>query len=137
MFGALGGEANAIEPGKRMLSSMSPTLVTVDHQAYLTIGSPGGTTIPNQVYEGLVNLIDHKMNLQQAIDGSRFHHQWIPDVIEVESDFPVATLANLKAQGYNYTKRGNYGRMDGIRILPGGKREAVGDKRGDDSVAGY
>ncbi|MCX6332152.1 MAG: gamma-glutamyltransferase [Bacteroidetes bacterium] len=137
MFGALGGEANAIQPGKRMLSSMTPTLVTVNHQPYLTIGSPGGTTIPNQVYEGLVNIIDHKMNLQQAIDGSRFHHQWIPDVIAVESDFPDATLATLKAQGYTYTKRGNYGRMDGIRILPGGKREAVGDKRGDDSVAGY
>ena len=137
MFGAVGGKANAIEPGKRMLSSMTPTLVTVNNKAYLTIGSPGGTTIPNQVYEGIVNMIDHKMTLKNAIDGSRFHHQWIPDIIGVEPDFPEETIEALKKMGYTISKRGNFGRMDGIRILPTGQREAAGDKRGDDSVAGY
>jgi gamma-glutamyltranspeptidase/glutathione hydrolase len=137
MYGALGGEANAIVPGKRMLSSMTPTLVTVNNKAYLTIGSPGGTTIPNQIYEGLINLIDFKMTLKQSIDASRFHHQWLPDQIQVEADFPNATIQALKNQGYKLSQRGYYGRMDGIRILPDGKIEAAGDKRGDDSVAGY
>lgn len=137
MFGAIGGEANAIAPGKRMLSSMTPTLVTVNNKAYLTIGSPGGTTIPNQIYEGLINMIDFKMSLKQSIDASRFHHQWIPDQLQVEADFPDATIQALKKQGYKVDQRGYFGRMDGIRILPDGKIEAAGDKRGDDSVAGY
>jgi gamma-glutamyltranspeptidase/glutathione hydrolase len=137
MYGALGGEANAIQPGKRMLSSMTPTLVTKNNQPYITIGTPGGTTIPNQVYEGLVNIIDHKMTLKAAIDAPRFHHQHIPDNLTVEADFPEQTINALKEKGYIVNKRGAFGRMDGIMILPNGNRVAAGDKRGDDSVAGY
>jgi gamma-glutamyltranspeptidase/glutathione hydrolase len=137
MYGALGGEANAIQPGKRMLSSMTPTLVTKNNQPYLTIGTPGGTTIPNQVYEGLVNVIDHKMSLKAAIDAPRFHHQHIPDNVSVEADFPEQTVNALKEKGYTIVKRGAFGRMDGVMILPNGNRVAAGDKRGDDSVAGY
>ncbi len=137
MYGALGGEANAIQPGKRMLSSMTPTLVTKNNQPYITIGTPGGTTIPNQVYEGLVNIIDHKMSLKAAIDAPRFHHQHMPDVISVEADFPEETINALKEKGYIVNKRGAFGRMDGVMILPNGNRSAAGDKRGDDSVAGY
>lgn len=137
MFGAVGGEANSIQPGKRMLSSMTPTLVTKNNQPYITIGSPGGTTIPNQVYEGLVNIIDHKMTIKQAVDAPRFHHQWQPDNVATESDFPEATIEGLKAMGYTIVKRGFFGRMDGIMILSDGKRMAAGDKRGDDSVAGF
>ena len=137
MYGAIGGEANAIQAGKRMLSSMTPTLVTVNNQPFLTIGSPGGTTIPNQVYEGLVDIIDLKMSLKQSIDGPRFHHQWMPDNIMLESDFPEATEQALKAMGYTIMKRGRFGRMDGVQITSDGKRMAAGDKRGDDSVAGY
>jgi gamma-glutamyltranspeptidase/glutathione hydrolase len=137
MYGAIGGEANAIAPGKRMLSSMTPTLVTVNNKPYISIGSPGGTTIPNQVFEGLVNIIDHKMTIKEAVDGARFHHQWIPDVIGVESDFPEATVNALKEKGYTVSKRGRFGRMDGVQIIQDGKRAAAGDKRGDDSVAGY
>jgi gamma-glutamyltranspeptidase/glutathione hydrolase len=137
MYGAIGGEANAIAPGKRMLSSMTPTLVTVNNQPYISIGTPGGTTIPNQVYEGLVNIIDHKMTIKEAIDAPRFHHQWIPDMVAVESDFPETTFNALKAKGYTVTKRGRFGRMDGVLITKEGKRNAAGDKRGDDSVAGY
>ncbi len=137
MYGALGGEANAIQPGKRMLSSMTPTLVTKNNQPYITIGTPGGTTIPNQVYEGLVNIIDHKMSLKAAIDAPRFHHQHIPDNLSVEADFPEKTIITLKEKGYIINKRGAFGRMDGVMILPNGNRVAAGDKRGDDSVAGY
>ena len=137
MYGALGGEANAIQPGKRMLSSMTPTLVTKNNLPYITIGSPGGTTIPNQVYEGLVNIIDHKMTLKAAIDAPRFHHQHIPDNLTVEADFPEQTINALKEKGYLVNKRGAFGRMDGVMILPNGNRVAAGDKRGDDSVAGY
>jgi gamma-glutamyltranspeptidase/glutathione hydrolase len=137
MYGALGGEANAIQPGKRMLSSMTPTLVTKNNQPYITIGTPGGTTIPNQVYEGLVNVIDHKMSLKAAIDAPRFHHQHIPDNVSVEADFPEQTINALKEKGYIVNKRYAFGRMDGIMILPNGNRVAAGDKRGDDSVAGY
>jgi gamma-glutamyltranspeptidase/glutathione hydrolase len=137
MYGALGGEANAIQPGKRMLSSMTPTLVTKNNQPYITIGTPGGTTIPNQVYEGLINIIDHNMSLKAAIDAPRFHHQHIPDNINVEADFPEKTINALKEKGYIVNKRYAFGRMDGIMILPNGNRVAAGDKRGDDSVAGY
>ena len=137
MYGAIGGEANAIQAGKRMLSSMAPTLVTVNNKPFLTIGTPGGTTIPNQVYEGLVDIIDLKMSLKQSIDGPRFHHQWMPDNIMLESDFPQATEQALKAMGYTTMKRGYFGRMDGVQINNEGKRIAAGDKRGDDSVAGY
>jgi len=137
MYGALGGEANSIQPGKRMLSSMTPTLVTVKGKPYISIGTPGGTTIPNQVYEGLVNIIDHKMTIKQAIDATRFHHQWIPDVLALESDFPEDIENGLKNMGYKTIRRGKFGRMDGIIISGDGKRMAAGDKRGDDSVAGY
>ena len=137
MYGALGGEANAIQPGKRMLSSMTPTLVIKNNLPYITIGSPGGTTIPNQVYEGLVNIIDHKMSLKAAIDAPRFHHQHIPENLTVEADFPEQTINALKEKGYIVNKRGAFGRMDGVMILPNGNRVAAGDKRGDDSVAGY
>jgi len=137
MYGAIGGEANSIQPGKRMLSSMTPTLVTVKNKPYLTIGTPGGTTIPNQVYEGLIDILDFKMSLKQSIDDPRFHHQWIPDTIALESDFSEATEKALKAMGYSIMKRGHFGRMDGVQISSNGKRIAAGDKRGDDSVAGY
>lgn len=137
MYGALGGEANSIQPGKRMLSSMTPTLIIKNNQPYITIGSPGGTTIPNQIYEGLVNIIDHNMSLKAAIDAPRFHHQHIPDNLNVEADFPEKTINALKEKGYIVNKRYAFGRMDGIMILPNGNRVAAGDKRGDDSVAGY
>jgi len=137
MYGAIGGEANSIQPGKRMLSSMTPTLVTLNGKPYISIGTPGGTTIPNQVFEGLVNILDHKMSIKAAIDAPRFHHQWIPDIVSVETDFPEQTVNALKEKGYKVTTRGRFGRMDGIQIMQDGKRNAAGDKRADDSVAGY
>ncbi|SKA06483.1 gamma-glutamyltransferase [Sediminibacterium ginsengisoli] len=136
MYGALGGEANAIAPGKRMLSCMTPTLVLKGNKPYLTIGTPGGTTIPTSVYQALVNLIDFNMNLDDAINKPKFHHQWFPDEVSVEKDFSAETKKQLEAMGYKLKERGGIGRTEGIRIL-NGKREAVADKRGDDSVAGF
>lgn len=136
MYGALGTEANAIAPGKRMLSSMSPTIVLKDGKPYLVLGSPGGTTITTQVFQVLLNLIDFNLSLQDAVWNPRFHHQWLPDVIYVEKDFPQATRAKLKEMGYEIVERGNIGRFEAIKIV-NGKIEAVGDKRGDDAAEGY
>ncbi len=136
MYGAIGGEANAIEPGKRMLSSMTPTLVLKNNKPYLTIGTPGGTTIPTSVYQALVNLVDFSMTLSDAINKPKFHHQWLPDEVYVEKEFSAATKQELEAMGYRIQERASIGRTEAIRIV-NGKREAVADKRGDDSVAGY
>lgn len=137
MYGALGGEANAIVPGKRMLSSMTPTLVLKSGKPYLTIGTPGGTTIPTSVFQALVNLIDFSMDLDNAINKPKFHHQWLPDEVTIERDFLPETRKQLEAMGYKIKERSAIGRTEGIRILTNGKREAVADKRGDDSVAGF
>lgn len=137
MFGALGGEANAIAPGKRMLSSMTPSLMLKNKKPYLTIGTPGGTTIPTSVFQALVNLIDFKMDLDDAINKPKFHHQWFPDEVVVERDFLADTKKKLETMGYRIKERAAIGRTEGIRILPNGRRESVADKRGDDSVAGF
>lgn len=141
MYGALGTEANAIAPGKRMLSSMSPTIVLKDGKPYLVLGSPGGTTITTQVFQVLLNVIDFNLSLQDAVWGPRFHHQWLPDVIYVERDFPVATRNKLKEMGYEIVERGNIGRFEAIKIVYGPSAslriEAVGDKRGDDDAEGF
>lgn len=136
MYGALGTEANAIAPGKRMLSSMSPTIVLKDGKPYLVLGSPGGTTITTQVFQVLLNVVDFNLSLQEAVWNPRFHHQWLPDVIYVEKDFPIATRNKLKDMGYEIVERGNIGRFEAIKIV-NGKIEAVGDKRGDDHAEGY
>jgi len=137
MYGAIGGEANAIAPGKRMLSSMTPTLVVKEGLPYLTIGTPGGTTIPTSVLQALVNIIDHGMNTGDAIDAPKFHHQWLPDEVMVEKDFSAKTKEQLQKMGYKLTERGAIGRTEGIRLLPNKKKEAAADKRGDDSVSGF
>ncbi len=137
MYGALGGEANAIVPGKRMLSSMTPTLMLKNNKPYLTIGTPGGTTIPTSVFQALVNLIDFKMDLVDAINKPKFHHQWFPDEVMIERDFLTDTKKKLEDMGYKIRERSPIGRTEGIRILQNGIREAVADKRGDDSVAGF
>jgi gamma-glutamyltranspeptidase / glutathione hydrolase len=136
MYGALGTEANAIAPNKRMLSSMTPTIVLKDGKPFLVIGSPGGTTIPTQVFQVTVNVIDFNLSLEDAVWKPRFHHQWLPDVVFVEKDFPAETKKQLKEMGYEITERGSIGRFEAIKIS-NGTIEAVGDKRGDDDAEGY
>lgn len=136
MYGALGTEANAIAPNKRMLSSMTPTIVLKDEKPYLVIGTPGGTTIPTQVYQVLLNVLEFNMSIEDAVWKPRFHHQWMPDVIYVEKEFPQDIRVKLKEMGYEIVERGGIGRFEAIRIT-GTKIEAVGDKRGDDDAEGY
>ncbi|TAJ55933.1 MAG: gamma-glutamyltransferase [Chitinophagaceae bacterium] len=137
MYGALGGEANAIVPGKRMLSSMTPTLLLKKNKPYVVVGTPGGTTIPTSVYQAIVNLVDFNMNADDAINKPKFHHQWLPDEVMVEADFDGETKKQLQSMGYKVTNRGGIGRTEIIRVLNNGKKETVADKRGDDSVAGF
>jgi gamma-glutamyltranspeptidase/glutathione hydrolase len=136
MYGAVGNEKNAIAPGKRMLSSMTPTIVLKDKKPYLVVGTPGGTTIISSVFQSIVNVIDFGMGAEDAVNKPKFHHQWLPDVIFVENDFDAATITALEAMGYKVNKRGNIGRTEMIEIKDG-KIIAVGDKRGDDTAEGY
>ena len=137
MYGAIGGEANAIAPHKRMLSSMTPTLLTKNNKPFLTVGTPGGTTIPTSVFQTIVNLIDFNMSLEDAINSPKFHHQWLPDEVSVEKTFSQNTILALEKMGYNIKQRGSIGRTEGILIGPTGKRITVADKRGDDAVTGF
>ena len=136
MYGALGTEANAIAPNKRMLSSMTPTIVLKDGKPFLVIGTPGGTTIPTQVYQVLLNILEFNMSTEDAVWKPKFHHQWIPDVVYVEKDFPLDVRTKLKEMGYDVVERGYIGRFEAIKIS-NGKIEAVADKRGDDHAEGY
>lgn len=138
MYGAVGGEANAIAPGKRMLSSMTPTVVVdKNNKPFIVAGTPGGTTIPTSVFQTLVNIIDFDMNATDAVNKPKFHHQWLPDEVMVEKDFNADTKKQLQSMGYKITERGAIGRTEVIKVLPNGKREVAADKRGDDSVAGF
>jgi gamma-glutamyltranspeptidase / glutathione hydrolase len=138
LYGAVGGEANAIQPGKRMLSSMTPTLVLDKNKnPLIVVGSPGGTTIPTSVFQTLINILEFGMNSVEAINKPKFHHQWLPDEIMVEKEFDQNVKIQLQSMGYKVTERGPIGRMEVIRILPDGRREVAADPRGDDSVNGF
>ena len=137
MYGAIGGEANAIAPGKRMLSSMTPTLVLQNNKPYLVIGTPGGTTIPTSVFQTIVNVIDFGLSTDDAVNKAKFHHQWLPDQIEIEKTFPFPIREQLQKMGYKLNERTAIGRTEVIRVLPNGRFEAVADSRGDDAAAGY
>lgn len=142
MYGAVGGEANAIAPGKRMLSSMTPTIVLKGNKPFLVLGTPGGTTIPTSVFQTIVDVMDFDMSLPDAVNKPKFHHQWLPDEIQVEQDFPKDVTAQLQSMGYTvkpYFVAGyatTIGRVEAIKIA-GGKLQTVADTRGDDCVAGY
>jgi gamma-glutamyltranspeptidase/glutathione hydrolase len=137
MFGAIGGVANAIEPGKRMLSSMTPTIVLKNDKPFMVVGTPGGTTIITSVLQSIVNVIDFNMNAFDAVNKPKFHHQWQPDEVRVEKEFPMDIRKQLEAMGYKIVERGAWSATEMILVKPNGKLETVGDKRGDDSVAGF
>ena len=137
MYGAVGGEANAIKPGKRMLSSMTPTIVLKGDMPYLVIGTPGGTTICTSVFQTIVNIIDFNMSTEDAVWKPKFHHQWLPDEVYLEKGFPADTKKALEGMGYKIVERNGIGRTEVIKVLPNKKFEAVADNRGDDSAEGW
>lgn len=136
MYGAVGAEANAIAPGKRMLSSMTPSIVLKNNKPFMVVGTPGGTTIPTSVIQTIINVVDFGMNAEDAVNKPKFHHQWLPDEIFAENDFDDATMEALKTMGYKINKRGQIGRTELI-LITGKSVVAVGDKRGDDDAEGY
>jgi gamma-glutamyltranspeptidase/glutathione hydrolase len=137
MFGAIGGKANAIRPGKRMLSSMTPTIVLKNNKPFLVVGTPGGTTIITSVFQTLVNIIDFKLSAADAVNKSKFHHQWKPDVLYMENGFPDSVISQLADMGYHIEPRSAIGRTEVIEISSDGSIEAVADGRGDDAAEGY
>ena len=136
MYGAIGNEKNAIAPGKRMLSSMTPTIVLNQGRPYLVVGTPGGTTIPTSVFQTIVNIIDFGLNATDAVNLPKFHQQWLPDVVETEKGFPLSTISKLEQMGYKIHIRGSIGRTD-IIMIQKGKMTGIGDNRGDDDAEGY
>lgn len=140
MFGLIGNEANSIAPGKRMLSSMTPTIVEKDGKLWMVVGTPGGSTIITSVLQTILNVIEFDMGIQEAVNSPRFHHQWLPDLVNFEPDSFDSTLINiLKSRGY-LINEGNspvIGKVDAILVLPDGKLEGGADRRGDDKAVGF
>lgn len=139
IFGVIGGEANKIEPGKTMLSSMTPTIVEKDNKLFMVIGSPGGSTIITSVFQVILNVTQHDMSMQEAVDARRIHSQWLPDlVIAEERSLTDEVRATLEQMGHTIQQRSNIGRVDAILVMPDGKLEGGADgSRGDDTARGY
>ncbi len=139
MYGAIGNDKNAISPGKRMLSSMTPTIVLHNNKPIIVVGSPGGTTIPTSVFQSLVDILEFHLNPEDAVNKPKFHHQWLPDTVYVERSFPTMTLQSLEAMGYKINKREAIGRTELIMINYKPKKQitAIADIRGDDDAAGF
>ena len=140
VYGLVGSKANAIAPEKRMLSSMTPTIVEKDGKLKMVLGTPGGSTIITSVLQNIINIVDYKMGMQESVNKARFHHQWLPDNIRMEPNgFDSTTKDNLKELGYELVERNSLiiGRVDAILMLPNGKLEGGADPRGDDKAVGF
>ncbi|WP_326982937.1 gamma-glutamyltransferase [Chryseobacterium sp. MYb264] len=135
MFGAVGGEANSIQPNKRMLSSMTPTILLKNGKPYMVVGTPGGTTIPTSVYQSIVNVVDFKLNANITVNAPKFHHQWLPETVTYEKNFPENIIKDLEKLGYKPERVDHIGKTEVITIDENGTIHAVADGRGDDSVA--
>jgi len=137
-FGLIGGKANEIFAGKRMLSSMTPTIVEKDNRLLMVVGTPGGSTIITSVFQSILNVIDHHMGMQDAVNARRLHHQWLPDRILME-DYAIGKKVRkqLTRKGHSFEERGNIGRVDAILVLPDGRLEGGADHRGDDKAIGF
>ncbi len=138
MFGLVGGKANSIQPGKRMLSSMTPTIIEKDGKLFMVVGTPGGATIITSVFQTILNVIEFRQDMQTAVNSKRFHHQWLPDEVDIERDaFDAATRSKLTQKGYKIIDHGASGRVDAILVTPEGYYQGGADPRGDDTKLGW
>ncbi|MFD1162320.1 gamma-glutamyltransferase [Hwangdonia seohaensis] len=140
MFGVTGGEANSIAPQKRMLSSMTPTIVEKNGELFMTLGTPGGSTIITSVLQTILNVHEFDMTMQEAVNAPRFHHQWLPDEIRMEPHaFDADLIHQLKKLGYIINEKDEpvIGKVDGIMVLEDKTLEGGADRRGDDTAVGF
>ncbi|MFA5012207.1 MAG: gamma-glutamyltransferase [Ignavibacteria bacterium] len=138
IFGLVGNEANAIEPGKRMLSSMTPTVLLKDSKPFMTVGSPGGGKIITSVLQTLLNVIEFDLNISEAVDSPRFHHQWLPDLLQIEKTLLSRNkIKKLSELGYDLKIVSDFGRVEAIVFNRDGTLSGHSDKRGSGKAVGY
>jgi gamma-glutamyltranspeptidase/glutathione hydrolase len=138
LYGLIGAEANKIEPRKRMLSSMTPTIIEKNGKLKMVVGTPGGSTIITSVFQTILNVLEFGMSAEEAVSAPRFHHQWMPDIISVENGkLKLETQLQLESKGHKFRSRSAIGRVEAIVVTPVGKLQGGADNRGDDDVKGF
>jgi gamma-glutamyltranspeptidase/glutathione hydrolase len=138
LYGLIGSKANEIQPNKRMLSSMTPSIVEENGQLKMVVGTPGGSTIITSVFQVVLNTLEMGMNMQQAVEYPRFHHQWLPEKITAEPKrFSEQQQIRLQTKGYTFSPVSAIGLVEGILVLPNGNLQGGADSRGDDTVSAY
>lgn len=137
-FGLIGSKANEIQPMKRMLSSMTPTIITEKGKLKMVVGTPGGSTIITSVFQVVLNVLEFGMNMQQAVEFPRFHHQWKPEQTRLELNrLSTNQVERLKQKGYEFSNSTSIGLVEGILVMPSGKLQGGADSRGDDTAMGH
>ena len=137
LYGLIGSKANEIQPMKRMLSSMTPTIITENGQLKMVVGTPGGSTIITSVFQVVLNALEFGMNMQQAVEYPRFHQQWKPEQTRIEPNrMSTIQMERLKQKGYEFSNSTSIGLVEGILVLPSGKLQGGADSRGDDTALG-
>jgi gamma-glutamyltranspeptidase/glutathione hydrolase len=137
LYGLVGGEANSIQPNKRMLSSMTPTILEKDGELFMVVGTPGGSTIITGVLQTILNVIEYDLSIQDAVSVGRFHHQWMPDEIKIENNrFDSLVIQQLKHMGHCFKSVNSMNRVDAI-VLRESVLEGGADPRGDDAASGF